>query len=144
MRLISESGQGKHLHEKPILILHPARRSQERIRKPDVEIRNEGGTMKPLNPAEQAKARKRFEASIKQCKRVKSELVAAAHAAEDHDMMPEYLWPDLNMDAWFHRKSNVAAVSRSAADSTNTLLCSQLLILTGRQSMQLRSGFEEN
>ena len=35
---------------------------------------------------------------------MKSELVAAAHAAKDHDMMPEYLWPDLDMDAWFHRK----------------------------------------
>jgi hypothetical protein len=66
--------------------------------------------MKPFSPEQQAEIRKRFEASGEERKRAKLELIAAAHAAKDHGMMPEYLWPDLTMDAWFHRKCNVSTI----------------------------------
>jgi hypothetical protein len=35
-------------------------------------------------------------------------MIEAAHAAKHKDLMPEYLWPDVTMDAWFHRKSSVS------------------------------------
>jgi hypothetical protein len=66
--------------------------------------------MKPLTPEQQREFRKRLEASSKKWKRTKLELVKAAHASEDHGLMPEYLWPDITMDAWFHRKSNASTI----------------------------------
>jgi hypothetical protein len=64
--------------------------------------------MKKLSPEEAAAARKRFEESGKAYRQAKLDLVRAAREAEDSDRCPEYLWPDLNDDAWFRRKSSVS------------------------------------
>lgn len=64
--------------------------------------------MKKLSPEEAAAARKKFEASSKEYRQTKLDLVSAAREAENSDRSPEYLWPDLNDDAWFRRKSSVS------------------------------------
>lgn len=64
--------------------------------------------MRRLSPEDAAAARERFEESGKAYRQAKLDLVRAAREAEDSDRFPEYLWPDLNDDAWFRRKSAVS------------------------------------
>jgi hypothetical protein len=63
--------------------------------------------MKRSPEREQVKPGKRLKAFRKAREQTKWELMEAAHAsANEH--WPEYLWPDGNDDAWFHRKSAVS------------------------------------
>jgi hypothetical protein len=61
--------------------------------------------MKKLNAKDAAAARKRFKEAGEAYRRAKLELVRAVHEVESNNRFPEYLWPDMNDDAWFHRKS---------------------------------------
>jgi hypothetical protein len=61
--------------------------------------------MKRMSAKEAAAARKRFKESGEAYRKTKLDLVKAAHEAESSNRFPEYLWPDMNDDAWFRRKS---------------------------------------
>lgn len=64
--------------------------------------------MKKLSPEDAAAAHKRFEECGEAYRQAKLDLVKAAREAENSDRFPAYLWPDLNDDAWFRRKSSVS------------------------------------
>ena len=64
--------------------------------------------MKPLSPEEQAKFKRRLKLSRQENERTKLEMIEAAHAAKHTDLMPEYLWPDVTMDAWHQPISSQA------------------------------------
>ncbi|NEU97020.1 hypothetical protein [Bradyrhizobium uaiense] len=61
--------------------------------------------MKKMSAKDAATARKRFKESGEAYRQTKLDLVRAAHESESSNRFPEYLCPDMNDDAWFHRKS---------------------------------------
>jgi hypothetical protein len=71
-------------------------------------VKGFSAAMKKLSPEDAAAARKKFEASGEEYRQTKLDLVSAAREVENSDRFPEYLWPDLNDDAWFRRKSSVS------------------------------------
>ncbi len=63
--------------------------------------------MLKLSDAEKAEFQRRSAKSAQERAQTKTDLIHAARAAEVGPNHPEYMWPDLNDDAWFHRKSEV-------------------------------------
>jgi hypothetical protein len=64
--------------------------------------------MRKMSAKDAAAARKRFMENGRAYRKTKVDLIEAAREAENADRLPEYLWPDADNDAWFHRKSEAS------------------------------------
>jgi hypothetical protein len=66
--------------------------------------------MRKLSSKDTAEVRNRFIEHEEAYRETKFDLIKAAREAEDEDRFPEYLWPDVTDDAWFHRKSAASEI----------------------------------
>jgi hypothetical protein len=64
--------------------------------------------MKRATARDRANAPARLAAYRKAQDQTKFDLINAAREAEEDNHWPQYLWPDVNDDAWFHRKYTVS------------------------------------
>jgi hypothetical protein len=61
--------------------------------------------MKKMSDKEAAAARQRFREHRKAYHQIKTDLINAAHVAENRNAIPEPLLPDVSLEAWSHRMS---------------------------------------
>jgi hypothetical protein len=82
-------------------------------------------------PSTKDKTQKRRLAAYRKARdQTKLDLIKAAREAEKDNQWPEYLWPDINDDAWFRRKSAISELVEKRGGFSNHVT---VLALTDRQ-----------